>query len=293
MRRSPALLIALPLAACVLGGCSPSQATAGTSQRYTDDQRAQWSLPLDPYIRTPVDVVVTDYAENLLVEDCMAGRGVDWPIPRVDVNALTSETTSPSGRLILTPDLARRYGYHDDPVLPEAVTVQMMQLNSRALDPSESAALDACIVEARQTLPLPAVDQIGAQLANQALGAASQDTKVQAAAENWRTCMVPAGVSDLPEAPYGDDEGMPTPSLIAAYALEEPTSTAGPQEIATAVTDADCRASSGYDDALYAAEWQQQASALAENTDVLTREGEANTAYLDAARRIIADRTGA
>ncbi|MBU4336302.1 MAG: hypothetical protein KJ548_06990 [Actinobacteria bacterium] len=259
----------------------------------TAQQRAQWALPLDPYIASPVTTVITDYAENLLVEQCMNSEGIDWPIPRMDVSTLGSATMSPSGRTLLTQEGAQQYGYHSDPILPTEVAAQMTTLGARQLNATETAAIDGCIATARQTLPLPQTDQLGAQLANQALGTAEQDQTVQEAAGRWRTCMAPQGVSDLPDAPQADGGGMPTDSMIAEFGIDDPGTEAGAAEIALAVADQACRTSSGYDDALYTAEWAEQSALLTTNADALVREGTALSDYLTQARAVIAERTGA
>lgn len=293
MRRSILGVPALALALLLLTACSPDGGEADAGGKFTDADRAQWALPLDPYIESTVDVVVTDYAENLLVSECMSDRALDWPIPAIDVNDLESVTTSPSGRTLLTLEAAQRYGYHSAPMLPAEASTQLQALNSRTLTPAESSALDSCIQDARTVLPLPERTQIGVQLANQALDEAAGTDAVREAAAQWRTCMAPQGISDLPDAPDTDSGGMPTPGQIAAYAIDDPASAAGADEIAAAVADAQCRESSGYDDALYAAEWARQSAALNDNADALVREGEALDAYLTDARAVIAERTGA
>lgn len=283
---------------CSVSACSGSAGATGSAGAAgagepTAQQRAQWALPLDPYIASPVTTVITDYAENLLIEQCMTAEGIDWPIPRMDVSTLGSATMSPSGRTLLTQEGAQQYGYHSDPILPTAVAAQMTALGARQLDATESAAIDGCVATARQTLPLPQTDQLGAQLANQALSTAEQEPSVQEAAGRWRTCMAPQGVSDLPEAPQADGGGMPTDSMIATFGIDDPRTEAGAAEIALAVADQSCRTSSGYDDALYAAEWDEQSTLLTKNADALVREGTALSDHLTRARAVIAERTGA
>lgn len=276
----------LAAAAALLTGCGNS-AHAAAATAPTAAQRAQWALPLDSYIDSPVEVVVGDYAENLLVKQCMASRGIDWPIPTMDVAALHSDTTSPSGRSLLTPEIAARWGYHHEPIYPAEVATQLRKLNSRQLSSSEQATLDGCVGTARATLPRPTTTQLGTVLANQALTDAATEPTVTKAAAAWRSCMAPQGISDLPQAPDGTSGGMPSPSQGSTFRLEDPTSTASAAEIAAAVADARCRATSGYADALYAAEWAAQSKALAKNADALVRERDALETHRKAARAVI------
>lgn len=280
-----------------LGGCAdPASGSSAPTVPATasEAQRAQWALPLDPYIFSQSEM--TNYAENLLVSDCMSEKNLDWPIPAIDVDHLSVSWESPGGRRILTVEVAQQYGYHTPSPLPRDVVKQMGEMNARQLSPTEQSALDACIQAARQTLPLPEINQIGNQYANADLVAAAQQPAVVAAAAAWRQCMAPLGISDLPQMPEGGSSSMPTASQSAAFGLDvvesDPDSQPSTQEIAAAVADAQCRDSSGFSGALYDAEWSAQSVTLAQHADELVREKDAIDAYVDAARRVIAERTG-
>jgi len=281
-------MVCLTAAAALLAGCGTS-ARAAAASAPTDQQRSQWALPLDSYMDSPVDIVIGDYAENLLVKQCMAKNGVDWPIPTMDVTSLHSSTTSPSGRTLLTEQIAGRFGYHHEAIYPADVAAQLRTLSARILSAAEQSTLDGCVSTARDTLPRPNTTQLATVLANQALTDATLSPVVTRAAEVWRNCMAPQGISDLPAAPDGTNAGMPTPSQSAAFHLQDPTSGASTGEIAAATADARCRVSSGYSDALYAAEWAAQSTALAKNADALVRERDALEVHRKAAHRVITE----
>lgn len=273
----------------VLVGCSPDGGSAVRAP--TEAERQQWALPLDEYMLSDAAVGLTDYAENLLVSECMTAAQFDWVTPRVQVDALSQPTRSPSGRRVFTVEIAQTFGYHEPSILPAEVRDAMDALDRRSLSATEGAALETCIQQARVTLPRPEYSQLGTRLANQALAQSIEDSAVKDAGKLWRECMLPQGVSDLPEMPDGSAENtMPPPSLVAQFGVDVMDSLIGAPEIEMAVADAQCRETSGFSDALYLVEWERQSEALAENAEDLVRERDAIKEHLAAAQEIITDR---
>jgi hypothetical protein len=93
---------------------------------------------------------------------------------------------------------------------------------------------------------------------------------VKDTAAAWRECMAPKGVEDLP----ADPSLMPSDSLSQRFGLsntpdagQEVTVTATEKDLA--VFDAQCRESSGYEEARYTAEWGRQVTLLEQNGPAL------------------------
>ncbi len=271
-----ALAVTALLAGCTDSGLAPSD----TGPSSAPEGLATYRLPLDDYIISPFEWDLGNYAENLLAEQCMNSHGYEWSVPRRDVDSLAPPATqSASGRRIFNVDIAKTYGYHQPDWLPENVVKAEQALGSQVLSAEKQTALDSCITEdARTTLPLPQnYEQLGTYLANDALARALESEEVVSAIQQWRTCMAPAGIDDLPESPLG----MPGESLAAEWRVGEPDTVASVAEIEMAIDDATCREQSGFDVALYTAESRFQEAALSENADALLAEQREAQSYIE------------
>lgn len=255
----------------------------------------RWVMPVDEFV--PHDISVTDYAENLLVQECMAESGYVWEVPWVDVDAPPPVTTNEVGRTLFDGDLAAAWGYLSAPDARADLAGQA-ELNARAGTPEEDEQNAACLDAVRaDALPLPSSGSrnLASSLGMAADRAARLDPAVLAAAEEWRACMEPLGVSDLPR----DPQEMPSESLRAEFgrvpraadgAGLDALPVAGPREIEVAVADARCRDTSGWRTTRYQAEWERQVTAVAENADALVRAREESDAHLATARAVVVSR---
>jgi hypothetical protein len=281
--------VTLLLAACSSTVAATDASLAPASAANLDT----WALPLDDYIIPPQNIIVADYAENLLVHDCMVSRGHVWDIPAINMDSLTVPTRSASGRRLFNSAVAAQFGYHEPAVYSKEVRDAMSALNSRQLTAVEQSDFGSCLEKARVTLPLANDSQLGARLANAALDTASADGAVVAASGRWRECMKPAGIPDLPVMPEGDSPTtMPTESERGQFGLGDPYSATSTGEIQIAKMDADCRISSGFSQALYQAEFTAQTLALKKNADALVRDRDAFTSHQTAAMAVIASEAG-
>ena len=70
------LCVALGLTACGVQ-------EGGGGERYLPaEQRVRsLTLPFDEYTLSPFQMRTLDYAEDLLVRECMRGHGMDWQVP--------------------------------------------------------------------------------------------------------------------------------------------------------------------------------------------------------------------
>jgi hypothetical protein len=279
----PAVACVVALSVALAAGCGDDRSTTIDTSQFPNNRRL-YAMPLDQ-IATD-NVVLSDYAENLLVQPCMKNAGFAWPVPAVDPNAPPSATLNDAGRRLFNVDVAARFGYHRAPSnQPNAG--QIGELNTRSLAARESASLKRCSGQARRRLPRPNA-RLVFSLSSAAYEAAQADAGVIKRATKWHACMAPRGVSDLPAAPTE----MPSPSLGRRFGLDAGpggrSSGPTPDEIGLATADARCRESSGYAQAFYAAERDRQLKLIGTNQDALSRVKDVYSQHASQVRAVIA-----
>ncbi|WP_209559480.1 hypothetical protein [Frigoribacterium sp. PvP032] len=262
-----------------------------------EKDQASWTMPLDQYVG--VGVVRLNYATELLIQDCMVDAGHDDAIvPWRDVDAATNATERQPLRAF---DLAaaRARGYHVPPTV-DAGADAWRAFEYRETSPDEAADRSTCLDRAYRQHPelltgasasssTGSVGDIAIRLSNAAFLEARQDSSVRRAADAWHACMLDQGVGagpwadDLPD----DPADMPTTRMAETFTSYDPATAVSDEERDLAETDAACRAASGYLDALYEAEWQQQ---LTVPHDYGERLAQIDTGPLVAAQQLV-DRT--
>lgn len=262
-RSAVALAATATLCAITLSGCS---STPEAQLDLPAKNVAQWTMPLDQYMA--IDLREQDYAENLLVKPCMEGAGFAWPVPWRDASGSVSETYNDVNRRLFNQDIASRYGYHNAPDADvSASSWRKFVAATSDLSSAEEDQVTKCIFAARKKLPrLSPSAQDGIALGQAATDAARDEPAVAKAEKEWRQCMQPKGISDLPGTP----RKMPSESLQIRFNISS-SKAATAEEIDLAKFDADCRDKSGYVKTLYNAEWNQQVSSLRKNADQLQR----------------------
>jgi hypothetical protein len=286
IRHRPAVVAATAVLLLSLAGCAPTEAAsdAGLPKK----NLSEWTMPLDPYVYSfPVE---DNYAERLLTQPCMEGQGFAYEVPWRNLDALRSESYNAVGIRLFDERLASKWGYRDAP-LDDPSAAAAYAGNEQALSPAGESALTDCLAEVRSgPLPLlPGFAQNTATYAADALVAANDTPEVKKAAEAWRSCMLPAGVEDLPGSP----NKMPSPSLQNRFAMKGDGASgarASAEEIKMATTDAECRKSTGWVQALYDSAWNYQVGVLDENADDLSAIGEALEEHKARVSSIIAER---
>ena len=228
-------------------------------------------LPLNKFMLG--DTKNSDYAENLLIEPCMVKAGFDWNVPWRDTRSNDGPSWNDAHMRLFTLALAQRWGFRIAPSSdPSLTALRSFQREKATISSAEEAALTSCLSQARKELPiLPGSAQRATAFAQAAYESAQKDKTVLRAAAAWKKCMVPAGISDLPDLPTR----MPSDSIIRRFTIKFDISNIPPQvtqeEITLATTDFECRTKAGYEQALYDAQWSRQATLLAENADELNR----------------------
>ena len=276
------LLVVASTAGMMLTGCTmqaapqtPPPASSSSSSSGTISLPAknleQGTLPLNKFMLG--DRKNADYAENLLIEPCMAKAGFDWNVPWRDARSNDGPSWNNAHMRLFTLALAQRWGFRIAPSPDTSLTaLRSFQREKATISSAEKAALTSCLSQARKELPiLPGSAQRATAFALAAYESAQKDKVVLRAAATWKKCMVPAGISDLPDLPTR----MPSDSIIRRFNIKFQISNipaeVTQEEITLATTDFECRTKAGYEQALYDAQWSRQATLLAENADELNR----------------------
>ncbi len=300
-RSATAVLAALVLAT---GACSAGSPDGGSDlPTPSAEQEARWALPLDDFVLSPVESAVLNQAEQYVSKDCMEAQGQPWQVVAVSEAQLSLPARSPSGIRIFNEQVASAYGYQFPSIYPPDIAAARAQLNSQKLTATQQSVFDGCVTKAQDQLGVLDATQLSNDIVGRdgdAWDGAIADPSVKKAAEQWRSCMAPQGIPDLPDAPYGTDGGMPTASQAAAWGQGATDSasqaTASAAEIAAAQADAACRTSSGYTHALYQAMWRLEAKALKDDPSLADDGQRARQTYdkaLTDSRAVLAAHGGA
>ncbi|WP_143180840.1 hypothetical protein [Buchananella hordeovulneris] len=250
---------------------APETASAVQAPAITKD-RAKWTLPTDPYYGWQ-ERSLSLHAYSLVIAPCMAQNG--FPDYQViwDSNAPRSEFLAGSGNFqVLTPAAAQRFGYRrvTEPgdLVPQGAYADKSDAFHEQIAQCEIANEDILLTPQEkayvpQPLPEQAEDFPGPQTPEEEAGSLlnrlSVDTntgELPAAADRWRQCMAPLGIPDLPAEPWlpAMRHRMP-PSLLTRWNWQ-PGGQPSADEIEVATHDANCRETSGWQAALYDAEWE-------------------------------------
>lgn len=268
------MVIAIALSAA-LAGCVASDDAGDIPSK----NRATWKMPLDEFYVYPPEL--DNYAEQLLIAECLRVRGYDWPVPWQDTDFTQPEDVNSIGLRIFTPDIASKWGYHFAPSADQdsaELWIDFVEITD-AYFPNEELdkGLDDCTDEVRYEDPDPFSNFDGtnylAGLSLQAEEEARRDETVIGATKEWRACLQPQVDYTVPADPWS---GMPSRGAMKNWGLisdgtSEGTPEASAEEIAAAVADAECRESSGLSEAKYDRSWDVQLQLVEENRDELER----------------------
>lgn len=287
MRTSGRAASVVPIVAiCFIASCGGSGDTESQVEIDLEKNRDRWALPLDEF--HGLNYSISDYAEALLIEECMLDEGFAYPVGEPKrLDSPPEPTLNDAYRRLFDEEIAAEFGYGGPPVEP--VIASLTPEERAAIESEEGqAAFDRCVNQARDELPLPPDRDLVESLASAAYSSAIASEEVLDAAKEWRECMASTGISDLPANP----EEMPTESLRAAWgkppggedqAYQPPTTA----EIEVAVQDARCQETSGFAQTFYDAEWDAQMEMLTDNEDALMRLKAANDAHAELVEEIL------
>lgn len=228
-----------------------------------------WTMPLDQYMVSGVQTQKETYAIVLLTQQCLDEQGFVHQVP---ARTFVEEPFDTSIRDFFTPEIVARSGYHSPGTVRERNS-DWDKYNWRSRSEAEVEAEGACVDQLLDDGFVRYENHVlnfASGLAQAAFAGSLEAPEVKSTAEAWRECMAPRGIEDMPAAP----SGMPSESLSDRFELWA-TPDAGQdvvvtqEEIELAVFDAQCRQSSGYEQARYDVEWSRQVTLLAENLTAL------------------------
>lgn len=224
---------------------------------------ATWNLPLDAYLVTDAQ---EGYAQALLYSACMRPTGAE--IPAIDPGDYLPPNKNKEGYKLFSVAIAQKWGYHNGPAKRLPTPAPKLTAAAQAHDAT-------CNTQAQNEVSNPASQFV------QGLGVAAYETAIHAgdvtaAAAAWHECMLPQGVPDLPATPFD----MPTERLAEQFGLAAPPAnqnpdvivpptTATPDEIRLATSDAQCRDSSHFTATLYDDQVQIQLELIKRNEQKL------------------------
>ncbi|MEU3020288.1 hypothetical protein ABZ635_23165 [Nocardiopsis sp. NPDC007018] len=275
-----ALCVALVLAACGV----PDDGDGGDRYLPAEEPVRSLTLPFDAYTLSPFEMRTLDYAEDLLVRDCMRGNGMDWRI----VPAPEEEGTDPPhrGRYgVVETRVAERFGYGATPgSADEGLVEEVRQDRLTLLATEHRAAYGAedgagCVEEAEAEVT-EGVPDLDTDLLNSYIHAgfeASQAApEVVGAFAAWSACMADR---DLEYA---------TPTEASAdvrWNGERDGPTA--EEAATAVADVACKEEASVVGTWRDAEARAQEELIEENPADFALFAQVRHARLETARTVL------
>lgn len=269
--RSYVAIALVVIAAASLVGC----VVHGGKDDVAVKNQSAWTMPLDEFFVYSPDL--DNYAEQLLIAECLRSEGHDWPVPWQDTEFPQPEDFNAVGYRLFTPELAQKWGYHLAPPANETSANLWAEFRTATDSYFPNAELDeallACSDEVRDRDEDTFINFDGVSylsgLALQAQKVALQDDSVVEATGQWRECLEPHVNFPVPHDPWS---GMP-PTVVAQKWGIETGGTPGPsaEEVAAAVADADCRESSGLSAFTYERNWEEQQKLVEENRDKLER----------------------
>lgn len=291
--------VTVSLAGCASGaGSAPSQTVASAVVDLPAQDRARWVMPLDEFLGASMDSLL-NYAENLLVAECLEDEGIHWPIPwqPTDEESYLAPEANISGFPALTVALATESGYHVNfnPGWRGGSYDTIQELNAIALStPGFEPIFAACLDEARERVPTLPIHESSNRLSGwmaETDALAEDPLATVAAGTRWQQCLKDAGYVSVPNSPYEKDQDnpwMPSEELMAEVGIPAPQFELTQQEIDLAVADATCRESSGWSEAIYQAIWDAQATFVAEHANELLKIREERAAAREVALDVVA-----
>ncbi|MFI2754764.1 hypothetical protein ACGIF2_15135 [Cellulomonas sp. P22] len=267
------MLIAGALAiSTLLAACTASSSVADNDAVSAEEVAARYGYDEASATLSPVFALVPEYkdpkdgyARDLLAAKCLAGVVEYRVVPPGAQAGLFDDRT---GQVNFNEQIAAQWGYPalhapaaPDSAIPDGVTI----------GPDMQAAMQKCGEAADARLGKPP-QRLLADVEDAGWQAVPASSEVQDAAAQWRDCMAPAGVIDLPE----DPTGMPSASIGGAGSQLEDAqgdvgasagSVASDREREVAVLDARCRDQARYDQAVLHARAEAELTALGRDID--------------------------
>jgi hypothetical protein len=260
------------LTACALAigtlatGCGSPSAPASDALTATEIA-ARYGYDLASATLTPVYALVPEhgdprdmYARNLLLRQCLEGIAEFQVIPPTpDLDPGFDPRT---GQRIFTEEIAAQWGYQLPPP-----TIPIVRPDAETYTPAVEERGLRCGERTRERLGLPP-ERLLNEMESAGWAAVETSDEVTAAAEEWRACMAPGGVSDLPASPHE----MPSASVVPPMSAEEQDQPPGSivpsaREREVAMMDARCREEADVNGAELRARAEAELTAIGRDID--------------------------
>lgn len=219
----------------------------GMADRYGYEVESATQTPvfaLVPEYRDPRDM----YARMLLARQCMAGLLV-YQVEPPRPSTATDVFDARSGDKRFNEQIAAQWGYQAPPIDPSTRTTEVDGASSDVID----AKREECGARAQERLGNPPAAPLS-RIVTAGWDALEVNDAVTELAAEWRDCMAPAGVIDLPDSPVG----MPSQSVAPTTEGAAPST----RQREVAVLDAQCREQVGYPSAVLRARAEGELSAI-------------------------------
>lgn len=266
-------VLAISLTACSGGrpGKSPAVSAAEVASKYgynetTTDLTPAYALVSE--FGDPRD----QYARLLLLKECIKDVETYQVLPPV-ADSSTTVFDPRSGDRRFTLEIAQGWGYQLPPV-PATVSSTVLDEN---LSSSEIVKMEAKCGSKTSARLGPAPVQFLTGIVDAGWDALKADDDATKTAADWRSCMMPVGIVDLPQTP----SEMPSPSVATQTGDggAQPATPPSPRERQVAVADVMCRDSAGYTFAVKTARANGELTAIGKDVEGFEAARKAYEAY--------------
>lgn len=266
----------------LVAGCSGSS-DSGPQTLGPTDVAERYGYDATTATLTPVYALIPGYhdprdgyARDLLARQCLQGT-VDFTV--VEPSPTSTSAEARTGQPAFDEQTAAASGY---PGLRAVPTMQGGVAPGVTMTPELQEAITACGAATQERLGNPPEREPSA-IESAGWNAVTTDPDVAAATSAWKTCMAPAGLTDLPTTP----NEMPPASILelsmvkdAMGNLTPSTTTAVPdREREVAVLDAQCRASTDWTGAVFRARVNAELTAISKDVEGFEASRAAYDAY--------------
>ncbi|MGY2074842.1 hypothetical protein [Blastococcus sp. SYSU DS0828] len=247
-------------------GCGSPSAPASDAATATE-VATRYGYDLASATLTPVYALVPEhrdqrdgYARDLLLRQCLDGIAEFQVVP--PSSRSDPGFDSRTGQRIFTEEIAAEWGYQ----LPPR-SIPVVRPDAETWTPAVEEKGLRCGERTRERLGLPP-ERLLNEIESAGWAALEASDEVTIAAEEWRACMAPAGVMDLPDRPHE----MPSESVVAQMSpaqQDQPPGSIVPsaRERDIAVMDARCREEADVDGAELRARADAELAAIGRDID--------------------------
>lgn len=233
---------------------APSVSATVSPDGLVTKNQETWALATDPYVGSNNGMIVA--VTETYIQICMNKQGLSYEVEPYSPSQGTSIVASGGGRLLFNEKIAAKYGYS----VPREDSIQPRLDRWKKQDQQPQAwkqAQEKCSQEAVKEPLAQQIEHDGGISSSSAQH--SEPEGLKEAAQRWRKCMEPLGITDLAEHP----DGIPSKSLYDKFngvsgevQYKDPfVHPVTAYELKVATQDAKCRTESGYTKLQYEAEW--------------------------------------